>query len=125
MKKLGIQNIKGYIAKPLSEEVHLSLSKKLRFFKPNSSYTQLEYWYKFDPQKSSSLYEKMNRIGWIADEIDHHPEWTITEASLHIKLSTHDIGNKISVKDYWLGIWAEEVLHGSELQDQFINLIQK
>lgn len=78
MRQFGIKNIKAYVAKPLTEDIHLSLSKNLRFFKPNSSYTQLEYKYIFDPKKSSSLYEKMNRIGWIADEIDHHPEWTIT-----------------------------------------------
>jgi pterin-4a-carbinolamine dehydratase len=107
MKQLTLNYIKTYVAKPLGEDIHLSLSKKLRYFKPNPSFTQLEYRYFFDPKKSSALYEKMNRIGWIADEIDHHPEWTITESSLHIKLSTHDIGNKISVKDYWLGVWAE------------------
>lgn len=47
----------------------------------------------------------MQKIGYIADTMGHHPEWTICESSLNIKLSTHDIGNKISVKDYILGFW--------------------
>ncbi len=31
----------------------------------------------------------MNRIGLIADEMDHHPEWTLKGDSLNIGLSTH------------------------------------
>jgi pterin-4a-carbinolamine dehydratase len=49
----------------------------------------------------------MNRIGKIADEMDHHPEWTLNATSLRIGLSTHEIGGKISIKDYILGFWIE------------------
>lgn len=62
----------------------------------------------------------MSRIGCIADEIDHHPEWTLKEGLLDIRLSTHDIGNKVSIKDYILAQWIEEVLHGQELEQQLI-----
>ena len=49
----------------------------------------------------------MNRIGLIADSMEHHPEWTLTQTALQIGLSTHDIGNEVSLKDYILGYWIE------------------
>jgi 4a-hydroxytetrahydrobiopterin dehydratase len=52
----------------------------------------------------------MNRIGWMADEIQHHPEWTLSGNKLHINLSTHDIGNNISLKDYILAAYIEKIL---------------
>ena len=55
----------------------------------------------------------MNRIGWAADEMQHHPEWTLGATSLQINLSTHDIGNKVSLKDYILAVYIESVLFGS------------
>jgi 4a-hydroxytetrahydrobiopterin dehydratase len=58
----------------------------------------------------------MTRIGTLADEIDHHPEWTLKQGELHIKLSTHDIGNKVSLKDYVLATWIEEVLYKEEIE---------
>nr|BAJ97641.1 predicted protein [Hordeum vulgare subsp. vulgare] len=57
----------------------------------------------------------MCRIGTVADEMDHHPEWTLREGELEIRLSTHDIGNRISLKDYVLASWVETVLHGKEI----------
>lgn len=33
-----------------------------------------------------------------------------------MRLSTHDIGNKVSLKDYVLAGWIEKVLHGEELE---------
>lgn len=50
--------------------------------------------------------------------MDHHPEWTLKEGALEIRLSTHDIGNKVSVKDYMLAGWIEDVLKGKGIEEQ-------
>lgn len=57
------------------------------------------------------MLSKMNRIGLLADEMDHHPEWTLQENSLTIGLSTHEIGGEVSMKDYLLGFWIEDILN--------------
>jgi 4a-hydroxytetrahydrobiopterin dehydratase len=62
----------------------------------------------------------MNRIGLIADEMDHHPEWTLNGDSLTIGLSTHEIGGEVSLKDYILGYWIEEILNEAPLEDKLI-----
>ena len=66
------------------------------------------------------VHEKMSRIGCIADDIDHHPEWTLGDGELRIRLSTHDIGNKVSIKDYILAQWIEQVLEGKQLEEQVL-----
>jgi pterin-4a-carbinolamine dehydratase len=43
----------------------------------------------------------MNQIGRIADEMDHHPEWTLSTDNLQVNLNTHEIQG-ISEKDYLL-----------------------
>ncbi len=69
--------------------------------------THLIYHFKFSPNSYLGTLEKMNRIGLIADEMDHHPEWTLHGDSLTIGLSTHEIGGEVSLKDYILGYWIE------------------
>lgn len=62
----------------------------------------------------------MNRIGLVADEMDHHPEWTLKANCLKVELSTHEIGGKISIKDYILGYWIERILDTPALEDPLI-----
>ena len=61
----------------------------------------------------------MNRIGLIADEMDH-PEWTLKKSSLNIGLSTHEIGGEVSLKDYILGYWIEEILKEKNEEEELI-----
>ena len=67
----------------------------------------------------------MNRIGWAADEMQHHPEWKLSGTSLEINLSTHDIGNKVSLKDYILAAYIESVLYGSNPERSVCDLWNK
>ncbi|TAM99373.1 MAG: 4a-hydroxytetrahydrobiopterin dehydratase [Chitinophagaceae bacterium] len=41
----------------------------------------------------------MVRVAFIADSMDHHPEWSNVYNKVSIKLSTHDAGNKVTDKD--------------------------
>jgi 4a-hydroxytetrahydrobiopterin dehydratase len=43
----------------------------------------------------------MLRISYIAEEMNHHPEWFNVYNKLHIKLTTHDAGG-ITEKDHEL-----------------------
>jgi 4a-hydroxytetrahydrobiopterin dehydratase len=43
----------------------------------------------------------MLRISYIAEELNHHPEWFNVYNKVHIKLTTHDTGG-LSDKDYAL-----------------------
>lgn len=46
----------------------------------------------FQSEKDFDLImEKMNKIGRIADSMDHHPDWTLSKNRLTINLNTHDI----------------------------------
>ncbi len=42
----------------------------------------------------------MNIIKDQVDKLDHHPDWSINDNTLTVKLTTHDNGNKVSYKDY-------------------------
>lgn len=41
----------------------------------------------------------MLKAGFEADELDHHPEWTNIYNKVVIRLTTHDSGDKVTVKD--------------------------
>jgi pterin-4a-carbinolamine dehydratase len=74
--------IKLYKAKPLSPQTHSSLAATLRYFMPNSALTHISYTFAFPCPELPFVHEKMARIGTVADEIDHHPEWTLREGEL-------------------------------------------
>lgn len=41
----------------------------------------------------------MTRVAFIAEKMNHHPEWTNVWNKVEIKLSTHDAGNVVTDKD--------------------------
>lgn len=38
----------------------------------------------------------MVRVGFIAEELQHHPEWSNVYNRVSIKLTTHDAGNMVT-----------------------------
>lgn len=108
----SLLQVKAYHPKPLLLSSHTALTKALKFFTPDAEYTRLSFTYWFNSSQHTDVLEKMNRIGWIADEIEHHPEWKLLNNRLEVNLSTHDIGNRISLKDYILADYIETVLMG-------------
>ena len=117
--------IKNYKARPLLEASHKELAKTIKFFSPDQMYNRLSWTYWFKKEDYSMVLEKMNRIGWAADEIQHHPEWTLGAQTLHINLSTHDIGNRVSLKDYILAVYIETLLLDSNPEKQLQNAWNK
>jgi 4a-hydroxytetrahydrobiopterin dehydratase len=41
----------------------------------------------------------MMRVGFEAEAMDHHPEWTNVYNRVAIRLNTHDAGGKVTAKD--------------------------
>lgn len=41
----------------------------------------------------------MTRVAFIAEKMNHHPEWSNTYNTVHIRLSTHDAGNVVTDLD--------------------------
>jgi 4a-hydroxytetrahydrobiopterin dehydratase len=41
----------------------------------------------------------MTRVGFEAEELNHHPEWTNVYNRVVVRLNTHDAGNKVTAKD--------------------------
>lgn len=53
----------------------------------------------FEFKNFSEAFSFMTRVALLAEKADHHPYWTNTYNKVHIELSTHDAGNKVTVKD--------------------------
>jgi len=51
----------------------------------------------------------MVRVGFEAESMDHHPEWTNVYNRVVIKLNTHDAGGKVTAKDVELATKIEGV----------------
>ncbi len=56
----------------------------------------------FTFQDFSSAIAWMNKAAAIAEQMDHHPEWTNIYNIIHVKLYTHTSGDIITEKDYLL-----------------------
>lgn len=74
MNKLtSILQIQQYKPKLLQPGTHRELKKYIKFFTQDAEYRKLSWTYWFKNDEYSSVLERMNRIGWMADEIQHHP----------------------------------------------------
>ena len=51
----------------------------------------------------------MVRVGFEAEALVHHPDWSNVYNSVSIRLSTHDVGDKVTEKDIKLAKAIEEV----------------
>jgi|TARA_B110000438_G_scaffold36042_1_gene35786 4a-hydroxytetrahydrobiopterin dehydratase len=47
-----------------------------------------------------SAFSFLSKVALISEKLDHHPEILNVYNKVTIKLSTHDIGNKVSKKDF-------------------------
>ncbi len=47
----------------------------------------------------SEAFSFMTRVAFLAEKMNHHPNWTNVYNQVNIRLSTHDAGNTITDKD--------------------------
>ena len=55
----------------------------------------------------------MTRVAEVAEELNHHPEWTNVYNRVTIRLSTHDAGNKITDLDRTMAGRIDKLISGS------------
>lgn len=58
----------------------------------------------------SEAFAFMTRVALLAEQMNHHPEWSNIYNTVHIKLSTHDAGNIITEKDRKLAEAIDNIL---------------
>ena len=52
----------------------------------------------------------MTKVAFIAEKMDHHPNWSNVYNQVDISLSTHDAGNIVTDKDHNLAKAIDELL---------------
>ena len=51
----------------------------------------------------------MVRVGYEAEELNHHPEWTNVYNRVAVRLNTHDAGGKVTAKDVELAARIQKI----------------
>jgi len=51
----------------------------------------------------------MVKVAFEAEALAHHPDWSNVYKTVHITLSTHDAGNKVTMKDIELAKRIDEL----------------
>ena len=57
----------------------------------------------------SEAFAFMTRVAFIAEKMNHHPEWTNVWNKVEINLNTHDAGNVVTEKDRKLAAAIDKV----------------
>lgn len=52
----------------------------------------------------------MTRVAFVAEKMNHHPEWTNVYNRVTIRLSTHDAGNVVTDRDHQLAAAIDKIL---------------
>lgn len=78
---------------------------------------QLKYFIKKEASLEASFVFKnfkvamrfINQVAEIAEELNHHPDWSNSYNRVKISLTTHDAGSQLTEKDYVLAERIEEL----------------
>ena len=52
----------------------------------------------------------MTRVAFLAEKLDHHPNWSNVYNTVEIELTTHDAGNVVTEKDRKLAKEIDRIL---------------
>lgn len=52
----------------------------------------------------------MTRVAFIAEKLNHHPNWSNVYNQVEIRLSTHDEGHLVTAKDRQFALEVDELL---------------
>ena len=61
----------------------------------------------FQFPKFRDAFDFMTRVAIVADEMDHHPEWSNIYNRVEVTLTTHDAGG-VTLKDVELAMFMDE-----------------
>jgi 4a-hydroxytetrahydrobiopterin dehydratase len=54
---------------------------------------------KFTFRDFQEAFAFMTRVAFLAEKMDHHPNWSNVYNTVEIELTTHDAGNVVTAKD--------------------------
>jgi 4a-hydroxytetrahydrobiopterin dehydratase len=58
----------------------------------------------------SEAFSFMTRVAFLAEKLDHHPNWSNVYDTVNITLTTHDAGNTVTDKDRLLAAQIDNLL---------------
>jgi 4a-hydroxytetrahydrobiopterin dehydratase len=58
----------------------------------------------------SEAFAFMTRVAFLAEKMDHHPDWTNVYNTVSIRLSTHDAGDVVTDKDHKLAAAIDKLV---------------
>ncbi len=65
---------------------------------------------KFTFKDFNEAWAFMSRVAVIAEEMDHHPWWQNEYNTVEIRLSSHDLGNRVGPKDHLLASSIDKLI---------------
>ena len=61
-------------------------------------------------QDFSQAFSFMTRVAFLAEKMDHHPDWSNVYNRVEISLNTHDAGPGVTEKDFRLAQGIDQLL---------------
>ncbi len=58
----------------------------------------------------SEAFAFMTRVAFLAEKMDHHPNWSNVWNKVEIELCTHDSGNRVTEKDHKLSAAIDKLI---------------
>jgi len=55
----------------------------------------------------------MTRVAFLAEKMNHHPNWSNVYNQVTIRLTTHDAGNRVTQKDHQLAQAIDKILENA------------
>jgi len=52
----------------------------------------------------------MTRVAFLAEKLNHHPDWSNSYDTVKIQLTSHDVGGKVTDRDHKLAKAIDKVL---------------
>ena len=65
---------------------------------------------KFEFRNFAEAFAFMTRVAFLAEKLDHHPNWSNVYNTVVIELTTHDAGNLVTEKDRNLAKEIDRIL---------------
>ena len=69
----------------------------------------------FEFKNFSQAFAFMTRIAFVAEKMNHHPDWSNSWNKVIVSLSTHDAGNIVTEKDHKLAKSIDEIYNESKV----------
>lgn len=91
----------------------------INFYRNNNIYIEIMSWKEIDNQLQktftfkdfSEAFAFMTRVAFLAEQHEHHPNWSNVWNTVEIHLTTHDAGNTVTEKDEKLAEAIDDLLN--------------